>query len=140
MLAWVPLLAATLGFTSGCGGVSTGSKRDLRHFEQAYDEAMVIDTATLPVATAGIGYTTKLVARGQPKPFVWTIVSGQLPAGLELSWDGTISGMPVAATTSSFVARVKCKTEPIPDDRGSTPHVGWRMRQFTLVVKGLELR
>lgn len=117
-----------------------GSKRDLRLFEQAYDEALVIDTTTLPVATVGIGYTTELLARGQPKPFIWTVVSGQLPAGIELSRDGTLSGMPAAATTSSFVVRVKCKSEPVPDDRGAAPHVGWRMRQLTLVVKPLELR
>jgi hypothetical protein len=138
--ARVHFLAATLVLISGCGGVSSGAKSNLRQFEQAYDRALVIETATLPVATTGVEYATKLVARGQPKPFVWTIVSGELPAGLELSSDGTLSGRPLAPTTTAFVVRVKCKTEPIPDEQGSAPHVGWRMRQLTLVVKGLALR
>jgi hypothetical protein len=52
-----------------------------------------------PVATGGPAYTGP-----ESSPYVWTVASGSLPAGLELS-GGLLFGTPKAAGTSSFTLR-----------------------------------
>lgn len=59
----------------------------------------------LPAATVGLGYSYTLsLSIGDPTiPVVWT-VSGNLPPGLALAADGTISGTPLApAGTYTFI-------------------------------------
>jgi len=62
-----------------------------------------ITTASLPKAVAGSPYTTTLQAGGQATTTVtWRVTSGLLPAGLILGTDGTISGTPTSAGSSTF--------------------------------------
>jgi len=69
--------------------------------------ALAITTGTIPGGTAGLSYTTTLVATGGSSPYNWTISSGALPTGLTLATStGVISGTPQAAGSFSFVARV----------------------------------
>jgi len=52
-----------------------------------------------PVATGGPAYSGP-----ESSPYVWTVVSGSLPAGLELD-GGILAGTPKTAGTSSFTLR-----------------------------------
>src|SRR5204863_394156 len=45
-------------------------------------------------------------ASGGTPPYSWSVATGSLPAGLNLSTGGTISGTPSAAGSSSFTVRV----------------------------------
>lgn len=64
---------------------------------------VVIDTNSLPGAQVGVFYTATLIAQGGIPPYVWSIVSGSLPAGLSLSSNGVISGTPTGtAGLSTF--------------------------------------
>jgi Putative Ig domain len=59
---------------------------------------LTITTTSLPRATPGQAYTTKLAANsGDTSTLEWRLVGGALPAGLTLSLDGTISGTPPTA-------------------------------------------
>jgi hypothetical protein len=59
---------------------------------------LTITTTSLPRATPGQAYTTKLTAdSGDTSTLEWRLVGGALPAGVALSLDGTISGTPSAA-------------------------------------------
>jgi hypothetical protein len=127
------LIALALG---GCG--HAGDKwveQNLERFEKAFDESLIIYTTELPAAMVGKKYDFTLNARGKPKPFRWGIVSGQLPDGMQLADDGALFGTPAAAQVARFVVKVACKSQPQLSAHGGLPHVGWRMRQFTLVVK-----
>ncbi|HSE96724.1 MAG TPA: putative Ig domain-containing protein [Blastocatellia bacterium] len=67
---------------------------------------LVIQTVQLPETAAEQDYTTSLQAAGGVPPYTWSIMSGSLAAGLNLSASGVISGTPTAPGTSVFVVRV----------------------------------
>ncbi|HEX5735360.1 MAG TPA: putative Ig domain-containing protein [Blastocatellia bacterium] len=67
---------------------------------------LVIQTVQLPETSAERPYSQTLSASGGVPPYTWSIASGNLGAGLNLSADGTISGTPTSAGTSVFVVRV----------------------------------
>jgi Putative Ig domain len=60
---------------------------------------LAITTTSLPIATTATAYTAALIATGGIAPYTWGVSTGQLPPGLTLAQDGTISGTPVLATT-----------------------------------------
>jgi hypothetical protein len=61
-----------------------------------------IATASLPAGAVGSPYTAKLVGQGIQSNVTYAVSSGSLPAGLTLSGDGTLSGTPTAAGSSTF--------------------------------------
>jgi hypothetical protein len=81
---------------------------------QATAEAVVtvpigvqITTTTLPDGQVGTPYTATLQARGGTAPYTWSVVSGSLPPGLNLSSSGTLSGTPTATGTASFTVQAQ---------------------------------
>lgn len=54
----------------------------------------------LPEGTVGTEYNQPLAAENNPTS--WSVTSGTLPAGLTLNSDGTITGIPTAAGSSTF--------------------------------------
>jgi hypothetical protein len=88
-----------------------------------------ISTTSLPNGTAGTGYGALLQAKGGIPPYIWTVTSGQLPAGLSLATqsDNTalISGDPILAGTTTFFVQVS--------DSDATPQVT-APTQFTITI------
>jgi hypothetical protein len=64
---------------------------------------LVISTTSLADGQVGTAYSATLSATGGTSPYVWSIASGSLPAGLALSSSGTISGTPTTAVSASAV-------------------------------------
>jgi hypothetical protein len=73
-----------------------------------------IDTSSLPPAIPQQAYRFQLVAsgRGTIPPLKWDLVQGELPAGLKLGTDGTVSGIPGAAGEFHFTVRVSDESQP----------------------------
>lgn len=66
-----------------------------------------IITKTLPEATVGQSYQGQIEVSGGVPPDTLSIVQGQLPDGLVLKSDGSISGTPTdSAVTQDFTIRV----------------------------------
>ncbi len=65
----------------------------------------VITTETLLDAVVGYSYSATFAAVRGVEPFVWSVASGSLPAGLALSSAGVLSGTPTTAGTVSFPVR-----------------------------------
>jgi hypothetical protein len=61
---------------------------------------------TLAPGKVGQKYTQTLAASGGTPPYKWASVSSQLPAGLNLDSNGTISGTPKTAGVASFTVQV----------------------------------
>jgi large repetitive protein len=67
-----------------------------------------ITTASLPSGMTATSYSTTLNAVGGTPPFTWSVINGQLPAGLTLdAQTGLISGIPILLGTSTFTVQVQ---------------------------------
>jgi hypothetical protein len=64
-----------------------------------------VTPAQLPDAARMLGYTQQVSAVLGTSPITYSTPSGGLPAGLDLSSNGTISGIPSVAGTHSFILR-----------------------------------
>jgi hypothetical protein len=67
-----------------------------------------ITTTSLANGIQGVPYSATLTATGGATPYVWSIISGRLPAGLAFSTgSGVISGNPTGSGTRNFIVQVK---------------------------------
>jgi hypothetical protein len=93
---------------------------------------LFVTSPSLPSGRVGHAYDTALTASGGNPPYTWSVAKGfgTLPSGLTLSkTTGTISGTPLAAGTSTFVAKVtdtKTTSQPRRHD------VGWAILSITI--------
>ncbi len=67
-------------------------------------------TFTLPSARQFQSYTTNLQAAGGTGPYTYAVSSGTLPAGLTLTPEGLLSGLPTQTTSTPFTVRVTDST------------------------------
>jgi hypothetical protein len=58
---------------------------------------------TMPNGTVGVAYSQQITASGGTGPYVFSVLSGTLPAGLTLSSSGLLSGTPTTAGSSTVV-------------------------------------
>ncbi len=83
-------------------------------------EAPQITTETLETGTYQTEYQQRLAASGGGS-LAWSLESGRLPAGLSLSQDGVISGIPAETGTQTFTVK-------------ATNGVGEAAKEFSLTV------
>ncbi len=78
-----------------------------------------VTPSTLPDGTVGSAYSQALTASGGKAPYTWKVTGGSLPAGLELSSAGQISGTPTTAGKSTVTIGVSDSASP-PKTQSST--------------------
>ena len=94
---WLLLLTACGGITNPASS-STGSNNS---------PSSLSISSTLPAGTVGAAYDAILSVSGGKAPYLFSLASGQLPTGMQLSADtGTISGIPSTAGGFSFSVSV----------------------------------
>lgn len=64
--------------------------------------AITLSPESLPNATVGVAYSQAIMASGAAGPYAYTVTSGSLPAGLNVSSAGIMSGNPTTAGSFSF--------------------------------------
>ena len=74
--------------------------------------ALAITSSSLSAGTNGTAYNATFQAAGGTPAYTWSILSGNLPAGLTLSPTGTISGSPTVSGTFKFTAGVTDNGSP----------------------------
>ncbi len=85
--------------------------------------ALAVSTpASLSGGSVNTAYLQTLAATGGVSPYTWTLTAGALPNGLNLAAAGTVDGIPTAAGTFMFTAKVT-------DSLGGTAS-----RQFSIVI------
>jgi len=86
---------------------STDGQTVSKEFTISVYAALIITTASLPTnAVVGNAYSESLGAFGGDGNYTWSISAGQLPSGLSLSVDGTISGTMTSAGSHGFYVKV----------------------------------
>jgi hypothetical protein len=102
-ISGTPTAAGTANFAAQVKD-SSGTTA-LKAFTLAIAPAPItITTQALPPAEQGAPYSQVLAATGGTGSYTWSILSGNLPAGLALDSSGRISGTPTGASTI-FVAQ-----------------------------------
>jgi Putative Ig domain len=79
---------------------------------QANGPQLEVRTTTLPKAYVRKSYETRVEAQGGITPFKWELAEGSLPAGVTLSRDGIISGIPAATGEFDFTVTVRDSATP----------------------------
>jgi hypothetical protein len=105
LLLGTPTATGTFSFTVKVTS-ETPSQEAMRSYQLVVAAALSLTTTATPQGTRFVPYTTTLTAAGGVAPYLWTVVSGSLPAGLSLSPDGMISGNPTTVGTANFSIRV----------------------------------
>jgi len=112
-VAWFAA-AMTMAVTGGAAGLAVSvpgaSAAGTVRFSQPFHDNTVDGPELLfpapPDGEVGVAYRDQLTDPGGTGPFIWTVSSGTLPAGISLSADGTLAGTPTAAGTFSFTVNV----------------------------------
>lgn len=109
LLSGTPTQTGSFTFTVSSTDSSTGAGPFT--VAQGYTLAVThpdleLATSTLMVAFGGQQYRTQLRSQGGTAPYSYSVAGGQLPAGLSLSKEGEISGVPEMAGTFAFIAQV----------------------------------
>jgi len=63
---------------------------------------VTLSPTTLSSGTVGVAYSTQVSASGGQSPYVVTLTTGSLPAGLTVTTAGALSGTPTTAVNASF--------------------------------------
>jgi hypothetical protein len=99
---------------AGLGGVTNGTTLTVTA------APLAITTTSVASGVINVAYSATLAASGGTAPYTWSIASGSLPTGLSLNTSsGAITGVPTAAGTFNFAARVSDASSPIQTATGS---------------------
>jgi hypothetical protein len=117
------LLVLLLGM-QGCGG----GGMDAADSHQ-YPKVAIVST-TLPDATVGTAYAFKLQATGgSGADYLWGLQSGTLPAGMKFDLDGSLTGTPTVAGTTSLTFNVQHTCFCVPQNQPQSD-----TKAFNLIV------
>lgn len=125
-ISGLPTVAGSTTFeVTVTDGASTSVSKELFiGIKPVVGDVLTITTDALPEATIDAPYAATFAADNGTPPLVWSVASGNLPAGLLLAADGTIMGTPTAAGAATFAVQVT--------DGGMPRQVA--VTTFTLVV------
>ena len=84
------------------------------------DAVVTVSPASLPAATAGTNYSQTVSANGGTAPYTFAVTAGALPAGLNLSSAGVLSGTPTASGSFNFTVSATDSGIPTTGSRAYT--------------------
>lgn len=125
LISGTPTATGSFAFTvqvtdstpAGSGGPFTDTKA------LSMNVSVTITTASLPNGRVGFSYTAQLTLNGGTAPYNWSILTGTLPTGLNLSASGVISGTPTVAGSFAFTVQATDSSSGGPDMKPLTINV-----------------
>jgi large repetitive protein len=104
-LSGSPNSSGTFNFTVKATSSGKNPDSDTQALSIVVAPALAISTGSLPAGQVGVPYSQTLQASGGTAPYTWSITTGALPSGLNLS-GSQISGTPAASGISTFTVKV----------------------------------
>ena len=102
-----PAVTATVPVTVMATSVAQPSAHTSTIISVVASSNLSISTSSIPVGTIGVPYNTSLAATGGQSPYQWSVSSGSLPSGLQLTAsNGALSGAITKSGTFAFSVRV----------------------------------
>lgn len=86
---------------TGC----TSAWDDVEYTSTGSIPTIVLTPTSLPSGTFNVPYSQTLTATGGLAPYTFTFISGNLPPGLNLAMNGSLSGTPTSTGTFNFTAQ-----------------------------------
>ncbi len=94
---WAALVCAAAPLSMPArSGAGAGAAAAVVPAGPAGPRALTIPTTALPAVTAQRAYAQKLAVQGGVPPYRWLVTAGGFPAGLQLTADGCLEGVPAA--------------------------------------------
>ena len=113
LVTGTPTQVGTSTFTVNVADTSAPAQHQSKTLTLAVKPTpLVLNTAPLAQGKVGVAYNATLQASGGTPNYVWSVASGNLPAGLSLASNGVLSGTPKTAGASSFVLAVADASSP----------------------------
>jgi hypothetical protein len=101
-------MAASAHFDNRCSGLMGDDFEGIRAmYPAATGSLQVMTDAELTLANVKTSYHERLNAGGGTGNYSWSVVNGKLPAGIQLSADGFVSGMTDEVGLFNFSAQVQ---------------------------------
>lgn len=124
VVSGTPTAAGVYPFTIQASDASQPAQTATRSFTITVSQGLAITTATLSSGVQNQPYPATLLsaAGGTGSGYAWSIIGGQLPAGMSLSTSGLLTGTPTLAGTVPVTIQVT-------DSAGGTAS-----RQFSVVI------
>jgi hypothetical protein len=102
----VPLASGTFNFTVVVAD-SLGCTSSRAYTVVISCPTISLSPASLPAGTTGHAYSQTITASGGTAPYTFQVTSGNLPAGLSLAANGTLSGTPAVTSVGSYSFTVR---------------------------------
>ena len=95
-----PTTVGTSTYSMKCTNAAGNATENVALVVQGTAPTLSVTTTSLPSGQMGVAYSTTLAATGGTAPYMWTLASGALPAGLSLASSGAITGTPTASASN----------------------------------------
>jgi Putative Ig domain len=96
--------------------------------------SLVVATSSLPAGSIGQPYSQQLQATGGVSPYKWSLTAGTLPAGLNLSTTGAISGTPSGPFVGTSAFSVSVSDSQLPSPAIATANLSVTINTTSLLV------
>jgi Putative Ig domain len=96
--------------------------------------SLVVMTSSLLPGTMGQPYSQQLQATGGISPYRWSLIAGTLPAGLNLSTTGAISGTPNGPFVGTSAFSVSVSDSQLPSPATATANLSITINTTSLLV------
>jgi hypothetical protein len=128
--------AGTASFTVEVSDSATTPATDTQALSIDIVDPLAIATPALADTTIGEDYAASIVAGGGTAPLGFSVSEGELPAGLALDADGSLTGtVSPAATTETFTIEVTDSSSPqLAESRTYTVRVGLEITTTALTT------